>query len=73
MRLLMSLGFKSDAQIDAMESGDFSVKISPELTPKLDADVIFMAALDASGKVDSAVFNEKVWNALSARLKGSSD
>ncbi|WP_427885973.1 ABC transporter substrate-binding protein [Kribbella sp. GL6] len=58
IRLLTSLGFKTNPQIDAMENGDFSVKISPELTPKLNADVIFMAALDSSGKLDPAVVND---------------
>lgn len=70
MRLLTSLGFKSNPQIDAMENGDFYVKISPELTPKLDADVIFMAALDSSGKLDPAVVNDKLFNALPAVKAG---
>lgn len=70
MRLLTSLGFKSNPQIDAMDNGDFYVKISPELTPKLDADVIFMAALDSSGKLDPAVVNDKLFNALPAVKAG---
>ncbi|WP_410789327.1 iron-siderophore ABC transporter substrate-binding protein [Kribbella sp. C-35] len=70
MRLLTSLGFKTNPQIDAMENGDFYVKISPELTPKLNADVIFMAALDGAGKLDPAVVNDKVWNALPAVKAG---
>ncbi|MFC6161083.1 iron-siderophore ABC transporter substrate-binding protein [Kribbella jiaozuonensis] len=70
MRLLTSLGFKSNPQIDAMDNGDFYVKISPELTPRLDADLIFMAALDGSGKLDPAVVNDKVWNALPAVKAG---
>ena len=64
MRLLTSLGFKTNPQIDALDNGDFYVKISPELTPKLNADVIFMAALDGAGKLDPALVNDKVWNAL---------
>jgi iron complex transport system substrate-binding protein len=64
MRLLTSLGFKTNPQLDAMENGDFYVKISPELTGKLNADLIFMAALDNSGKLDPAVGNDKVFNAL---------
>ncbi|MGW7682360.1 ABC transporter substrate-binding protein [Kribbella sp. NPDC054772] len=66
MRLLTALGFKTNPQIDAMENGDFYVKISPELTEKLNADVIFMAALDGAGKLDPAVMNDKVFNALPA-------
>ena len=70
MRLLTAVGFRTNPQIDAMENGDFYVKISPELTPKLNADVIFMAALDGSGKLDPAVVKDKVWNALPAVKAG---
>lgn len=70
MRLLTALGFKTNPQIDAMENGDFYVKISPELTPKLNADLIFMAALDGAGKLDPAVTNDKLWNALPAVKTG---
>jgi iron complex transport system substrate-binding protein len=70
MRLLTSLGFKSNPQIDAMDNGDFYVKISPELTPKLNADLIFMAALDGSGKLDPAIANDKLFNALPAVKQG---
>ncbi|MGZ0148920.1 ABC transporter substrate-binding protein [Kribbella sp. WER1] len=70
MRLLTSLGFKTNPQVDAMDNGDFYVKISPELTPKLNADVIFMAALDSSGTLDPAVVNDKLFNALPAVKAG---
>ncbi|NIK54571.1 iron-siderophore ABC transporter substrate-binding protein [Kribbella shirazensis] len=70
MRLLTSLGFTSNPQIDAMDNGDFYVKISPELTPKLNADLIFMAALDGSGKLDPALVNDKLFNALPAVKAG---
>ncbi|MDX2970469.1 iron-siderophore ABC transporter substrate-binding protein [Kribbella solani] len=70
MRLLTALGFKTNPRIDAMENGDFYVKISPELTPKLNADVIFLAALDSSGKLDPAVVKDKLFNALPAVKAG---
>jgi iron complex transport system substrate-binding protein len=70
MRLLTSLGFKTNPRIDAMENGDFYVKIAPELTGKLNADVIFMAALDGAGKLDPAVVNDKLFNALPAVKAG---
>jgi iron complex transport system substrate-binding protein len=70
MRLLTSIGFKSNPQIDAMDNGDFYVKISPELTGKLNADVIFLAALDGAGKLDPAVTKDKLFNALPAVKSG---
>jgi iron complex transport system substrate-binding protein len=70
MRLLTSLGFKSNPQIDAMENGDFYVKIAPELTGKMQADVIFLAALNGAGKLDPAVVNDKLFNALPAVKEG---
>ncbi|MEV0284153.1 ABC transporter substrate-binding protein [Kribbella sp. NPDC050820] len=66
MHLLTSLGFKPNPQIAAMDNGDFSVKISPEHTGKMDADLIYLAALDGSGKLDPAVVNDKLFNALPA-------
>ncbi|WP_433165476.1 ABC transporter substrate-binding protein [Kribbella sp. CA-247076] len=69
MHLLTSLGFEPNPQIVAMENGDFYVKITPELTGTMDADVIYLAALDGGGKLDPAVAKDKLFNALPA-VKG---
>ncbi|MGW6279640.1 iron-siderophore ABC transporter substrate-binding protein [Kribbella sp. NPDC055071] len=70
MRLLTSLGFKTNPAIDAMDNGSFFVKISPELTEKLNSDVIYMAALDSAGTLDPNVANNKVFNSLPAVKAG---
>ncbi|MEV5964563.1 iron-siderophore ABC transporter substrate-binding protein [Kribbella sp. NPDC051952] len=70
MRLLTSLGFKTNPQVDAMDDGDFFVQISPELTGKLNADVIYLAALDNAGKLDPKVAADKLFNALPAVKAG---
>ncbi|MFB6720234.1 ABC transporter substrate-binding protein [Kribbella sp. NPDC056345] len=69
MHLLTSLGFKTNPQIDAMENGDFYVAIPAEQTAKFEADVIYLAALDAAGKIDPGLEKNKLYNALPA-VKG---
>ncbi len=66
MHLLTSLGFKSNPQVDAMENGDFYVAIPAEQTAKFEADVIYLAALDAAGKIDPGLEKNKLYNALPA-------
>jgi iron complex transport system substrate-binding protein len=66
MHLLTSLGFKTNPQVDAMENGDFYVAIPAEQTAKAQADVIYLAALDAAEKLDAGLEKNKLYNALPA-------
>ncbi|MGC4938847.1 iron-siderophore ABC transporter substrate-binding protein [Kribbella sp. DT2] len=70
MRLLTALGFKTNPQIDALDNGDFYVKISQEQLEKLNADLIFLAAEDQNGKVDPKVTGNPVYNNLATVKAG---
>ena len=64
MRLLQSLGFTVNPKIAALENGDFYVKLSNEQLELINADLIFVAAQDQSGKVDPSLTGNAVFNAL---------
>jgi iron complex transport system substrate-binding protein len=70
MRLLSALGFKTNPQIDALDNGDFYVKLSPEQLEKMNADLIFLAAEDQAGKVDPGVTKNAVFNNLATVKAG---
>ncbi|WP_020385121.1 iron-siderophore ABC transporter substrate-binding protein [Kribbella catacumbae] len=70
MRLLTSLGFKTNQQIDALDNGDFYVKLSPEQLEKMNGDLILLAAEDQNGKVAPGVAGSAVFQNLATVKAG---
>jgi iron complex transport system substrate-binding protein len=64
MRLLQQLGFVVNEKIAAKDDGNFTLQVSDEQLELLESDLIFLAALDAAGKVDPGVSGNKVFQAL---------
>lgn len=70
MRLLTSLGFKTNQQIDALDNGDFYVKLSPEQLEKMNGDLILLAAENQNGKIDPGVTGSAVFQNLATVKAG---
>jgi iron complex transport system substrate-binding protein len=70
MQLLQQLGFKVNRQISKLDNGSFYVTLSDEQLQLMNADLIFLAARDAAGKVVKAVTDNKVFHALSTVRAG---
>lgn len=64
MRLLQQLGFVMNEKVATKDDGNFTMQVSDEQLELLESDLIFLAALDAAGKVDPGVAGNKVFQAL---------
>lgn len=70
MHLLLSLGFKANPSIAAMDDGNFFVQLSDENVDRMNADLILLAAEDQSGAVDAKVTGHPVFKAVPAVRAG---
>lgn len=70
MRLLQSLGFTVNQQIAKLDNGDFYVSISSEKLDLMNADLLFIAALDPNGKLDPGLADNPVYAAIPAVKAG---
>ncbi|WP_020672152.1 iron-siderophore ABC transporter substrate-binding protein [Amycolatopsis nigrescens] len=66
MRLLRSLGFRTNPKIDALDDGSFYVRLPDEQLDKLNADLILLAAQDQTGAVDPSVTANPLFATLPA-------
>jgi iron complex transport system substrate-binding protein len=70
MQLLTELGFEPNPEIAALDEGDFFIAISPERIDLMEADTVFIAALDGDGNVSSDLEKNKLFQGLDAVSSG---